>query len=405
MTTELKATIDELGNVVKEFKSGVDARIEKLEKGDALTAVETKLAEMGGKIDALDGIKGQLEALETKGNRPGKTEGAKDEYKSAFDGFIRKGAEDGLPELMAKAVSVGVDADGGYAVPETLDTTIEQLSRQNNPMRQVCNVMQVSNENYKKLVSLGGAASGWVGETDARTETGSPTLAQIAPFFGEIYANPAATQKSLDDLMFDVEAWLGEEVGMEFGEKENLAFTSGDGSNKAKGILGYTMAQTADGVRAFGEIQYRLSGTDGEIGVDTATAIDNLIDLTFDLKAGYRANAQFMVSRDALRKIRKLKDADGNLIWQPSLQAGQPSTLLGYPVIENEDVPAAGAESNSVLFGDFRRAYTIVDVVGTRVLRDPYTNKPNVHFYTTKRVGGFLVNSEAVKVLRLGNGA
>ena len=404
MTTELKEAIDGVAVEIKEFKSGVDSRIEKLEKGDALASVETKLTEMGGKLDALDGLKAQLEALETKGNRPGKSEGVQDEYKSAFDGFIRKGAEDGLQELMIKAVSVGVDADGGFAVPETLDTAIEQLSRQNNPMRQVCTVMQVSNENYKKLVSLGGAASGWVGETAARPATGSPTLAQIAPSFGEIYANPAATQKSLDDLMFSVDSWLGEEVGMEFGEKENLAFTSGDGTNKPKGILTYTMALTADGVRAFGEIQYRLSGTDSSLGANTATAIDNLVDLTFDLKPGYRANAQFMVSRDVLREVRKLKDADGNLIWAQSLEAGQPSTLLGYPVLENEDMPAAGAESNSVLFGDFRRAYSVVDVVGTRVLRDPYTAKPNVHFYTTKRVGGFLVNSEAVKVLRLGNG-
>ena len=404
MTTELKDVIEGVAFEIKEFKSGVDSRIANLEKGDSLAAIEAKLAEMSGKMGDIDSLKGQLEALETKGNRPGRSEVSKDEYKSAFGTFLRKGSEDGLQELMTKAVSVGVDADGGYAVPETLDTNIEQLSKQNNPMRQICNVMQVSNENYKKLVSLGGAASGWVGETDARTVTGSPTLAQIAPSFGEIYANPAATQKSLDDLMFSVEAWLGEEVGTEFAEKENLAFTTGDGTNKPKGILAYTMALTDDATRAFGEIQYRLSGTDSSLGVDTATAIDNLIDLTYDLKPGYRANAQFMVSRDVLRAVRKLKDADGNPIWQKALVAGEPSTLLGYPLLENEDMPAAAAESNSILFGDFRRAYSVVDVVGTRVLRDPYTSKPNVHFSTTKRVGGFLGNSEAVKVLRLGNG-
>ncbi len=405
--SELKDTIEEIGRTFNEFKKTVDGRVEALEKNGAVGDFEEKLEKMNDRFDELEAIKASIEELEVKGGRPGMTEQERniDEHAKAFDAFLRKGNENGLEELQEKALSIGSDADGGFAVPETLDTEIEQLSRQNNPMRSVCRVIPVSNENYKKLVSLGGAASGWVGETAARPETNSPTLAELAPYFGEIYANPAATQKSLDDIFFNAESWLAEEVSIEFAEQENLAFTSGNGTNKPKGILDYTMATDDDDSRTFGEIQYRLTGTDGTLGANDAAKVDNLVDLTYDLKPGYRQGASFMTSRDGLRQARKIKDDNGNMIWQPSLVAGQPSTLLAYPILENEDMPAAAAESNSMVFGNFGRAYYIVDVRGTRVLRDPFTNKPYVHFYTTKRVGGFLVNSEAVKVLRFGNGA
>ena len=404
---EMKQIAQEMGETFHEFKKGIDERVDRLEKGQGIADVESKLDAMNDRFDELENIKHQLEALEAKGNRPGKTgsDAEQNEYKEAFGKFLRKGSEDGLADLMAKATSVGTDADGGYAVPETLDTNILQLERDSVVMRSVCNQMSASNEEYKKLVNLGGAGSGWVGETAARPETSSPTLAQLAPVFGEIYANPAATQKSLDDLMFDVEGWLTSEVTQEFAEQENLAFTTGNGTNKPKGILSYTLSTDVDGTRALGEIQYRLSGTDSALGADDATAVDNLLDLEIDLKAAYRNGAAFMMPRSVLRLVRKLRDTNGELIWRPGFETAGYSTLLGYRVVENEDLPAAGAESNSVLFGNFMRGYTIVDVRGTRVLRDPYTNKPYVHFYTTKRVGGFVTDSQAIKVLRLGNGA
>ena len=406
MSAELQKLIQEMGETVHEFKQGVDERVQKLEKGEGLSAVEAKLEAINDKIDELEATKTRVEALETKANRIGRMEGdeAKSEYKTAFDSFLRKGREDGLAQLQSKATSVGTDADGGYAVPQDLDTMIGEIEREATPMRQVCSVMSVASDKYEKLFNLGGGSAGWVGETAARPETNTPTLAQILPTFGEIYANPASTQKSLDDVMFDVESWLAQEVAQDFAEQENLAFTSGNGTNKPTGILSATMALTDDATRAFGQIQYRLSGTDSALGANDDTSVNNLIDLTYDLRPGYRTGARWMLPRDLLRAVRKLRDSNGMLVWQPSMQAGQPATLLDYPITENEDLPAAAAESNSVLFGNFARGYTIYDVVGIRVLRDPFTNKPYVHFYTTKRVGGIVTDSLAIKVLRLGNG-
>ena len=400
---ELQKTIDELGNTFAEFKSSVDSRVAAIEKNEGISEIESKLAGLNSKLEELEKLKSKLEELETQAGRIKKTssEQAASDYEKGFNAFLRKGIENGLAELQTKAVSVGVDADGGYAVPETLDNMIGMYEKQNNPMRQECRVIPMSNENYKKLFNIGGTASGWVGETDARPETASPQLAPITPVFGEIYANPATTQKALDDLMFNVESWLGEEVGTEFAEQENAAYTTGSVAARPKGILAYTLSLAADGARPFQQIQYRTSGQAATFGATSAVAIDNLIDLTMDLKSGYRQNAKWMLPLNLLRQVRKLKDADNNLIWQPSLQAGVPSLLLGYPIVENEDMPAVADGSNSLMFGNYQRAFTIIDIRGTRVLRDPYTNKPYVHFYTTKRSGTMLANDEAVKVLRL----
>ena len=315
-------------------------------------------------------------------------------YRKHVNGFLRgtRGAE---AALLQAAVSVGSDPAGGYAVPETLDLSIERYERDNAPMRGVCNVMTLSNENYQKLVSLGTAGSGWVGETQARSETSTPTLAALSPYFGEIYAEPKSTQKALDDMAINVEGWLAEEVGIEFAEQENDAFTRGNGVLKPKGILGYTLSTDVDGTRAFGSIQKVLSGSSG------AFVADKLIDLVHALKRGYRTNAQWMMSNLSLAAVRKLKDGQGNYLWQPDFSAGGSGTLLGYSVTENDDMPDPAADANAAMFGDFRRAYTIYDLRGVRVLRDDLTSKPYVKFYTTKRVGGMLTQDRAVKVLTL----
>ena len=406
MNTDLQKTLDELGGVVHQFKQTVDQRFDKLEKGEGIADLEEKLDKMNDAIDGFEDMKKSIETIEAKGNRIKNLQDdqAVSEHKSAFSKFMRKGVEDGLAELQTKAISVGVDADGGFAVPEDLDTAIGMIEQESSPMRSICGQRTVSNEQYKKLFGIGGASSGWVGETAARAETNSPQLAEIVPSFGEIYANPAATQKSLDDTFFNVEDWLSEEVGREFAEKENLSFTTGNGTNQPTGILSATMATTVDASRTFGQIQYRLSGTDSSLGATDATAVDNLIDLTYDLRPGYRNNARFVLGRDVLRAIRKLRDTNGDLIWNAGLQNAEPASILGYQFTENEDMPTIAAESNSLMFGNFNRAYVVYDVVGTRVLRDPFTNKPYVHFYTTKRVGGIVNDSLAVKVLRFGNG-
>jgi HK97 family phage major capsid protein len=378
---EFKVVNDKRLDAVTQEKSALAGQVEKL--NEQLSEHETFKKQVESELLAL--------------KRPGSNASNKDveAHKAGYMQFLRKGKDDGLGELQSKALSIGVDADGGYAVPEEIDRTILDLQRNISPMRAVCNQITVGTPDYKKLVNLAGTGSGWVGETAARPVTGTPTLAQVAAVMGEIYANPQASQASLDDLFFNVEAWLAGEVAREFNEKEGAAFLTGDGTNKPKGLLAYTLAATADSARAFGTLEKIHSGTSGDFDAD------DLVKMVYTLKAAYRKESQFMMPTLTLFKVRTLKDLEGNYMWRPGLEAGQPSTLLGYGIAENEDMPAIAAAANAVIFGDFKSAYTIVDRFGVRVLRDPYTNKPNVGFYTTKRVGGMLVDSQAVKVLTL----
>lgn len=393
-TQDIKQVADELGKRFDEFKSSNDKRIDAIEQEK--TALAEKTESLNAKLSELDELKADLEKSLKTANRPGRAGGeAASEHKAAFESFLRKGREDGLRELEQKALQTGVDDDGGYAVPEELDRNVLELLKNESPMRQVCNQITVSTPDYKRLVNLGGAGSGWVGETAARPVTGTPTLAQITAHMGEIYANPQATQTSLDDIFFNAEAWLQSDVAVEFAEKEGAAFVLGDGTNKPKGYLDYPMAATADAARAFGTLQQIISGTAGDF------TGDELLKLIYSTKKGYRAGATFMLNMMTLFKVRTMKDAEGNYLWRPGLQEGEPSQLLGYGVTENEDMPNAAADAHAVSFGNFQRGYTIVDRIGTRVLRDPYTNKPYVGFYTTKRVGGMLTDSQAIKVLTL----
>lgn len=393
-----KKDIDEVAADLKgtfeDFKKKNDQELEaiKSEKGKLGEQVE-KLNEKLGDIDKL---KTELEKELKAAKRPGVPGGeGVDEHKTAFYQFLRKGVDDGLADLERKAVQTTTNPDGGFAVPEELDRTLLELLKDESPMRSVCSQITVGSPDYKKLVNLGGAGSGWVGETDARPATGTPTLAQLQATMGEIYANPQATQTSLDDVFFNVENWISTEVAREFAEKEGHAFLLGDGSKKPKGILANTLTTEADKDRAFGSLQKILSGQAGNFNGD------NLIDLIYSLKKGYRNGALFMMTNLTQSKVRKFKDSEGNYLWQPGLQLGQPSTLLGYGIEENEDMPEAEADANAILFGNFKRGYLIVDRMGTRVLRDPYTNKPYVGFYTTKRTGGMLTDSNAIKALTL----
>lgn len=407
--SEVKKVVDSLAAAFDEFKSANDERLRQVEqKGAADPLLEEKVEKLNAQLGQLQK---SLADMEVKAFRPGapagssEAEGLRAEHKSAYLRFVRKGADEGLADLQKKALNVTTEADGGYAVPEEIDRGILGLMQTMSPMRAVCNVVQVGTPDYKRLVNVHGASTGWVDEDDARPETNTPQLAQVAAFMGEVYANAFATQTMLDDAFFNAEQWLIQELTDAFALVEGAAFVTGDGAKKPKGFLAYTQAATDDGTRAFGQVQYVATGADGAFkSLSASTGVnpaDDLLTLIYKLKSGLRQGSAFMMNSAVLATARKWKDADGNYIWQPSFQAGQPSILLGYPVAENEDMPGIGSGTTPVAFGNWRRAYTIVDRIGIRTLRDPYTNKPYVGFYMTKRVGGMLVDSEAVKVLKL----
>lgn len=402
---EVKAAVEELGKAFEDYKATQNhAEMEQKTLGRVDHLLEEKMSRLNTDMSALQS---SIDRLQSAANRrdtvAGTTVESGDamEHKQAFyQGYVRKGIEVGLPNLEEKALSIGSDSDGGYAVPEVLDNSIDKLLRDVSPIRRVANVVEIGSANYKKLVATSGAASGWVAEGDARAETSSPQFAEIVPPLGELYANPAATQAMLDDSYFNVEQWLAEELADEFGQKEGAAFISGDGINKPKGILSYASDNNVDSARAFGTLQYLATGIEGDFAASDPA--DALVDLIYALRPVYRAGAVFVMNTNMVATIRKFKDADGQYLWRPGLTDGGPATLMGYPVIEAEDMPDMASDSMSIAFGNFQKGYTITDRKGTRVLRDPYSNKPYVHFYTTKRVGGGVINSEAIKLLKFG---
>lgn len=311
------------------------------------------------------------------------------------DQYLRKGLELGFE---TKRFSTATPGDGGLAVPLELDQQIERQLAAVSPIRTIANVVKVGTANYRKLVAVGGFASGWVGSAAERPETATPTFAEIAPSMGEIYANPAASQTMLDDAMFDVESWLADEIASEFARAEGVAFVSGNGTAQPKGFLTYPVANTADATRAWGTLQFVASGAAG--GFPANNPADKLVDLIHSLRTPYRQGAVFVMNSNTLAAIRKFKDSTGAFIWQPGLTAGAPATLLGYPVVEADAMPDIGASSLSIAFGNFQAGYVIAERGETAVLRDPYSNKPFVHFYATRRVGGAVANSEAIKLMR-----
>jgi len=318
---------------------------------------------------------------------------ASPEVKGFVDGYLRRGRDTEL-----KSISGVVAADGGYAVPREIDAMISARLKNISPIRSIAQVVQTGTAGYRKLITTGGAASGWVSETGGRIETATPSFAEIAPPSGELYANPAASQFMLDDAAFDVQSWLADEIAMEFARAEGAAFISGSGTNQPKGFLGAPTAATADGVRAFGTLQFVVSGNAS--GFDTAPEF-KLIDLVHSLKGGHRQGASWVMNSKTLAVVRKLKAADGSFLWQPGLMEGQPNRLLGYPVVEAEDMPDVAASAFPIAFGNFRAGYLIAERSATSILRDPFTNKPFVHFYATKRIGGQVLDSDAIKLLKI----
>jgi HK97 family phage major capsid protein len=389
-----KAAQTNLAQTTQDYQATINdidaARADGLDR-DKLDRMDQALAQIKARVDAL-GKAQPRSALGTVAARSS----ADAEHKAAFmDGYIRRGALDGL---QSKALSGATPGDGGVAVPQQIDALIERRLRDISPIRGIAQVVQVGTSGYRKLVASSGVTSGWVAETAARPETATSTFNEIVPPSGDLYANPAATQAMLDDAVFDAENWLAEEIARDFAQKEGAAFVSGTGVARPKGFLTYTTATTPDAARAFGTLQYVPTGT---VGAFPATnPADKLIDLIHTLRPAYRQGAVFVMNSKTLSQVRKFKDSTGQFLWQPSFQVGVPASLLGYSVIEAEDMPDVATDTLSIAFGNFNAGYVIADRMGTRILRDPYSNKPYVNFYATKRTGGAVTNSEAIKLLK-----
>ncbi len=321
------------------------------------------------------------------------TSAAQTEVKGFVDGYLRRGNTHEI-----KSISGTSPSDGGYAVPRQIDAMIARQLTEISPIRALAQVVQTGSAGYRKLVATGGTASGWAGETAERPETDTPSFAEIAPPSGDLYANPAASQAMLDDAGFDLESWLSSEIAMEFARAEGAAFVNGSGTNQPRGFLKAPTSTLGDAARAFGSVQYVGTGDATGFGTDPE---EKLIDLVHTMKAGHRQGASFVMNSTTLAEVRKLKTSDGAFLWQPGLIEGQPDRLLGYPVVEAEDMPDIAGGAYPIAFGNFRHGYLIAERSATQVLRDPFTNKPFVHFYATKRIGGQVLDSAAIKLLRI----
>jgi HK97 family phage major capsid protein len=427
---EIKSAIDRLAEAHEAYKDTNDKRLAALEKGDKSTATElaAKLEKIDADVSKFSNLKAQIEKehefqkeriemLEARASNPKKTavDVLNDEYKDAFCGWVRAKGQNAnleakMDSLAAKArsehknITIGTPSAGGYAVPEEIAREIELLELKFSPVRSLVKVVKTGTSDYKELVSLRGASSGWVGEAGSRTATDTPTLREVVPTNGELYAYPQVSEWALDDMFFNVEQWLADEVAQEFAYQEGLAVISGNGTSKPTGMLNTTPVLTDDfasPLRAAAAYEYIASDTD----LDDSPAVpgirgDALIDTVYALNSAYRSGAQWIMNSATTGAVRKLKTTDGAYHWAPGLQAGQPNSLLGYPVATWEQMPDIGLGAFPIGFGNWKRAYVLADRVGMRVTRDNVTNIGHVKFYIRRREGGIVLNNDAAKFLR-----
>ena len=400
MTTEV-----ELKSLMESTQKAVDSMREKAEQeaheikkfGVAQEETKTSLAKQQKDIDALiDAIaevkKNQMFAAEHKGVQLSQAEM---EQKAAFGQLMRKGEN----AVEQKALSTLSNPDGGYFVPRDTSGRIIKKVQDFSPMRRYASVQMISSDALEGLIDNQNVAGGWVGETETRQATATPKVGMWKIPVHEIYCNPQATQRMLDDSEINPEAWLIDKVSQYFARSEADAFINGNGVGKPMGLLSRTLATTTDASRAWGTVQKVKTGVSGGFAV-TPNGGDALIDLITALHPKYWAGAIFAMNRYTLGEVRKLKDSDGNYIWSPDFTTAPSGTILGMGVDSSFDhLPNIGAGSKSIIFGNLRESYQIVDRKGMTILRDPFTNKPFVGFYTTMRVGGDVINSEAYKVL------
>jgi HK97 family phage major capsid protein len=400
---ELKGAFDQFMATFSAFKEGNDERIAQIEGkvGGADVLTVEKVDRIG---KALDEQKKAMDRLALKRARPAldrdeRGSAMATEHKEAFHAYIRSGDERGMRALEAKDMSYGTPADGGYLVPDEIEREIGRRLANISPIRSIATVRQVSTAVLKKPFAVNGFATGWVGETASRPKTNTPTLDELSFPTAELYAMPAATPSLLEDSVVDLDSWIAAEIETAFAEQEGTAFVEGNGTNMPRGFLDYD--QVAESSWEWDKIGFLKTGVDGAFAASSPS--DILIDLIYALKAGYRQNASFVMNRKTQAAVRKLKDGDGNYVWMPPAAPGARAMLAGFPVVEAEDMPDIATDATPIAFGDFQRGYLVVDRTGVRVLRDPYSAKPFVLFYTTKRVGGGVQDFDAIKLLKFGD--
>lgn len=319
-------------------------------------------------------------------------------HQKAFDAYIRHGDDGALRGLPLEGKAMTTASDGGFLAAPTVAMQVQEALNLTASLRRVANVVTVESASYEVLVDMGDIAHGWASEAGLQEETGTPSLQRVVIPVHELSAMPKASQRLLDDAAFDVETWLAGRIAEKFSRAEATAFISGDGVNKPRGLLAHDRAP--DELAGPGQIGTIPSGGSGDFAA-TGPA-DALIDMVYALAAEYRANASFVMNSKTAAAVRKMRDADGRFLWADSLAMGQPAQLLGYPVLVCEDMPDIGPGAHAIAFGDFRAAYTIVERPDLRVLRDPFSAKPHVLFYATKRVGGGVTDARAVKLMDFG---
>lgn len=395
--SQVTEQVNQLGSAWEQFKQVNNRRLDEIErKGSADPLYAEHLSKLNTVIDQQ---KSRIDSLEVLNQRPAQGYEAKSnggvnplqsEYGKAFTTYLRKGMDAGLEQFESKALSVGSDPDGGYLVTSTMSQAIVKVIAEHSPMRESASVEVISSDALEMIQDKDEAGAGWTSETTTVSDSTTPQIAKKSIPVHELYAQPKATQKLVDDSAIDIEAWLAEKISEVFYRLENAAFINGTGVGQPRGILTYSAGTD------WGKIQQINSGSSG------AVTTDGLIKLYYALKEEYAQRATFLMNRSVLQSVRLLKNSTTEqYIWQPGLAAGAPDTLLGVPVKQAADMPTATGNSLSVAVGDFARAYQIVDRTGIRVLRDPFTEKPFVKFYTTKRVGGDVVNFEAIKIQKL----
>lgn len=429
---EIKKIIEAQGQAWEEFKRTNDAIIAAKADGKAVGDLEAKLAKVSADMDKFSDLKAEFDAVVAKMQRPAgdskadadmaaevkgfnnamrasfqsqgraipaelDAEGYK-QYKSAFFKMLAGVKHDDLSTDERKAMQAGSDPDGGYLLPNsTVGRMVTKLFEQ-SIMRQLATVQTISTDKIEGIIDNNEADAGWVSELGTRSDTNTPQVGKWEIQAHEMYAMPKVSQKLIDDASVDVEAWLAAKVADKFARVEGTAFCSGTGVGQPRGLFAYTTAATSDDTRAWGTFEHVVTGASADFHT---TKADPLQDLLGAMKDRYLQRAQWLMRREVRTKIRKLKKATSDeYMWEPSLQAGQPDMLFGYPVRIDQYVPAIAASSLSLAFGDFAEAYTIVDRIGVRTLRDPFTAKPYIVLYSTKRTGGGAVNYEAVKFLK-----
>jgi len=384
--------LGEFFGAFEEFKRTNDVRLKEIEKrGTSDVLVEEKLRRLEQGMDGL-----QRELLDSR--RPALGDGDRDfsgARSSAIEAYVRKGRTDDLELLEEKGLSIGSEADGGYLVSPEMEMTLANRLREDSPVRALAKSIRITTSAFKRPFVKSGAGAGWTGETSSRPETSTPQLAELSFPAMELYAMPSATKQMLDDGAVDVGQWLIDELHTSFEEKETEAFISGDGLSAPKGILSYPRQASAN--PTFGNIGKVSTGVSG--GFDNAKPADCLYDIVHSVPQRYRKNGAFLMHRLTLSTVRRIKDENGDYIFQPRLSDGLEMRLLGYPVAECDSMPEVAANSASLVFGDFNRGYLIVDRQGVQIMRDPYSAKPYVLFYATKRVGGGVADFSALRVL------